>query len=218
VTAHFEDGNSLARAKQLVSIVLAVLVVGVFMPSSSFATKAVVDSYATWQRAARALEPIGILYRPTFRAGLKQNSRIDVLAFERSTKTRERIRYSSMLITANYTKRLRSFSIMEKKANVKWAARRVADPGQRIVESRMIRLNDSKTKVRATIYANCVVAEPEVAVRSGTRCTKADVKTYGGLLVMKAPARTSIIVESNGLSYSELIGVARGLKQVKVGN
>ena len=35
---------------------------------------------------------------------------------------------------------------------------------------------------------------------------------------MRAPAKTSIIVESNGLSYSELIGVARGLKQVKVGN
>jgi hypothetical protein len=35
---------------------------------------------------------------------------------------------------------------------------------------------------------------------------------------MKAPAKTSIIVESNGLSYSELVRVARGLKQVKVGN
>ena len=73
-----EDGNSLARAKQLVGIVVAVLVVGVFVPSPSFAAKAVVDSYATWQRAARALEPAGTLYRPTFRAGLRQNSRIDV--------------------------------------------------------------------------------------------------------------------------------------------
>jgi hypothetical protein len=140
------------------------------------------------------------------------------LAFKRPTETRQGVKYLSMLITANYSKRLRSFSIMEKRANVKWAARRVADPGQRLVERRTIRLKDSQTRVRATIYANCAVAEPEVAVRSGTRCTKADVKTYGGLLVMKAPAKTSIIVESKGLSYSQLVRVARGLKQVKVGN
>lgn len=218
MTAHFEDGSSLTRAKQLVGIVLAVLMVGVVVPTSSFAAKAVVDSYATWQKAARALEPADVLYRPTFRAGLKQNSRIDVLAFKRPTETRQGVKYLSMLITANYSKRLRSFSIMEKRANVKWAARRVADPGQRLVERRTIRLKDSQTRVRATIYANCAVAEPEVAVRSGTRCTKADVKTYGGLLVMKAPTKTSIIVESKGLSYSQLVRVARGLKQVKVGN
>ena len=208
----------MVRAKQLIGIVLVVLITGAFVPSSSFATKAVVDSYATWQKAARALEQTSTLYRPTFRAGLKQNSRIDILAFKRSTETREWVKYSSMLITVNYSKRLRSFSIMEKRANVKWAARRVADPGQRLVERRTIRLNDSKTRVRATIYANCALAELGVAVQPGTRCTKADVKTFGGLLVMKAPAKTSIIVESNGLSYSELVRVARGLKQVKVGN
>ena len=218
MNAHFEDGNSLARAKQLVGFVLAVLMIGVVVPSSSFAAKAVVDSYATWQKAARALEPADVLYRPTFRAGLKQNSRIDILAFKHLTETDQRVKYSSMLITVNYSKRLRSFSIMEKRANVKWAARRVADPGQRLVERRTIRLNDSKTRVRATIYANCALAELGVAVQPGTRCTKADVKTYGGLLVMKAPAKTSIIVESKGLSYSELVAVARGLKQVKVGN
>ena len=208
----------MTRAKQLIGIVLAVLMVGVVVPTSSFAAKAVVDSYATWQKAARALEPADVLYRPTFRAGLKQNSRIDVLAFKRPTETRQGVKYLSMLITANYSKRLRSFSIMEKRANVKWAARRVADPGQRLVERRTIRLNDSKTRVRATIYANCAIAELGVAVQPGTRCTKADVKTYGGLLVMKAPAKTSIIVESKGLSYSQLVRVARGLKQVKVGN
>ena len=218
MTAHFEDGSSLTRAKQLVGIVLAVLMVGIVVPTSSFAAKAVVDSYATWQKAARALEPADVLYRPTFRAGLKQNSRIDVLAFKRPTETRQGVKYLSMLITANYSKRLRSFSIMEKRANVKWAARRVADPGQRLVERRTIRLNDSKTRVRATIYANCAMAELGVAVQPGTRCTKADVKTYGGLLVMKAPTKTSIIVESKGLSYSQLVRVARGLKQVKVGN
>ena len=208
----------MTRAKQLIGIVLAVLMVGVVVPTSSFAAKAVVDSYATWQKAARALEPADVLYRPTFRAGLKQNSRIDVLAFKRPTETRQGVKYLSMLITANYSKRLRSFSIMEKRANVKWAARRVADPGQRLVERRTIRLNDSKTRVRTTIYANCAIAELGVAVQPGTRCTKADVKTYGGLLVMKAPAKTSIIVESKGLSYSQLVRVARGLKQVKVGN
>ena len=107
---------------------------------------------------------------------------------------------------------------MEKNSNVKWAAHRVADSGQRIVTSRIIRIDDSKTKVRATIYANCAVADSEAVGQSDIRCTKVDVNTYGGLLVMKAPGGTSIVVESNGLSYAELIGVARGLKQVKVGN
>ena len=67
--------------------------VGVVVPTSSFAAKAVVDSYATWQKAARALEPADVLYRPTFRAGLKQNSRIDVLAFKRPTETRQGVKY-----------------------------------------------------------------------------------------------------------------------------
>ncbi len=159
-----------------------------------------------------------MLYEPTFRAGLKQDSRIDVLAFERKIKSESLVKYSSMLITGSYKNRLRSFSLMEKYASAKWAARRVADPGQRIVSKPILEMNASKSKVRATIYANCAVIEPDLVAEPKYRCSQADVKSFGGLLVMTTPEGTSIIIESNGLAYQELVAVARGLKQLEVGN
>ncbi len=206
------------RIKRLLFFVVTVLVIGGLVPAPSFAAKVVVDSYSTWQGAASALESKGMLYEPTFRAGLKQDSRIDVLAFERKIKSESLVKYSSMLITGSYKNRLRSFSLMEKYASAKWAARRVADPGQRIVSKPILEMNASKSKVRATIYANCAVIEPDVVAEPKYRCSKVDVKSFGGLLVMTTPEGTSIIIESNGLAYQELVAVARGLKQLEVGN
>jgi hypothetical protein len=184
----------------------------------SFGTKAVLDSFSNWQRAASSLDAPGALYRPTFRAGLKQDSRIDVLAFEKKTKSGTSAKYSSMLITGSYKNRLKAFTVMEKYANTKWAARRVADPEQRIVSKPKLKINQDASKIRATIYANCAVVEPkpEISSQENTRCSKRDVKRFGGLLVMKTPAGTSIVIESRGLSYRELVGIARGLKQINV--
>ena len=206
------------HTKKLVTLLLVAWTIGSVFAAPSFGSKAVLDSFSSWQRAASSLDSPGALYRPTFRAGLKQDSRIDVLAFEKKTKSGTAAKYSSMLITGSYKNRLKAFTVMEKYANTKWAARRVADPEQRIVSKPKLKINQDASKIRATIYANCAVSEPEpeIAPQENTRCSKRDVKRFGGLLVMRTAADTSIVIESRGLSYRELVGIARGLKQISV--
>lgn len=194
------------------------VIIGGFVPAPSFSAGAVFDSYPTWQRAALELDPEGTIYLPTFRAGLKQDSRIDVLAFKRTMKSGDGVKYSSMLVTGSYKKRLKSFTVMEKYASAKWAARRVSDPGQRIVVQQKIQMNEIGTKVRVTIYANCAVVETESNMEQKTECSREDVKSFGGLLVMDAPRDTSIIIESTGLSFQQLVSIAQGLKPLAVGN
>ena len=107
---------------------------------------------------------------------------------------------------------------MEKFAKTKWAARRVADPGQRIVAQPIIKMNATGVKVRAIIYANCAVLDSGAALESKNRCSKADVKSFGGLLVLDTPEETSIIIESIGLTFQQIIAIARGLRPLEVGN
>lgn len=204
--------------KRLLFIVFSALVISGMLAGPASSVPAVVDSYSTWQRAALALDAKGILYYPSFRAGLKQDSRIDVLAFTRKTKSGNGVKYSSMLITGSYKDRDESFSLMEKFASAKWAARRVADPGQRIVTQRIIKMKESGTKVRSTIYANCAAPVNDTSVKQKEVCSRAEVKSFGGLLVMEMPGATSIIIESNGLTFQQLITIARGLKPLAVGN
>jgi hypothetical protein len=90
---------------------------------------------------------------------------------------------------------------MEKYAQAKWAARRVADPGQRIVARPILKMNEIESKVRVAVYANCAVVEPGLTAEPKTNCSKADVKSFGGLLVMTARKKTSIIIESSGLTF-----------------
>ncbi len=204
------------RTQRLLFFVVTVLVIGGMLPTPAFSANAIVESFPTWQRAAVTLNSAGNLYYPSNRANLIQESRIDVLAFTKNSKSANGVRYSSMLVTATYTNRHGSFSLMEKYAGVKWAARRVADPGQRVVSRQLIKMRESGTKVKSTIYANCAVPEIDSAIEQQKSCSRADVKLFGGLLVMKIPGETSIIIESSGLSFQQLIAVSRGLKVLEV--
>lgn len=206
------------RIKRLLFFVVSVLVLGGMLPAPVFSANAEIGSYPTWQRAASALDSEGSIYYPSFRAGLKQESRIEILAFTRKIKSGNRIKYSSMLVTGSYKNRSAAFSLMEKYASASWAARRVADPGQRIVAQRLIKMNASGTKVQSTIYANCAISVPDFAVEQKQVCSQADVKLFGGLLVMQTPGETSIIIESVGLTFQQLIAIARGLKSLDVDN
>jgi hypothetical protein len=206
------------RTQRLLFFVVTILVIGGILPAPSFSANAVAESYPTWQRAALALDSKGILYYPSPRAGLKQDSKIDLLAFTRKTKSGDGVKYSSMLVTGSYKNRHGSFSLMEKYASAKWAARRVADPGQRIVSQRTIKMDASGTRVQSTIYANCAVSPPDLAVEQKQVCTQSEVKLFGGLLVMEIQGETSIIIESNGLTFQQLIAVGRGLKSLEVGD
>lgn len=206
------------RTQRLLIFMVTALVIGGMLPTPAFSANAVVESYPTWQRAALALDSRGSIYYPSFRAGLKQESRIDVLAFTRKTKSDNGVKYSSMLVTGSYKGRQGSFSLMQKYASAKWAARRVADPGQRIVSQRVIKMNSSGTDVKTTIYANCAVPAPDMAVGQKRVCSQAEVKSSGGLLVMETPDETSIIIESVGLTFQQLIAIARGLKPLEGGS
>lgn len=204
--------------KRLLFFVVSVLVLGGILPAPAFSANAVIESYPTWERAASALESEGSIYYPSFRAGLKQESRIEVLAFTRKIKSGSGIKYSSMLVTGSYKNRHAAFSLMEKYASASWAARRVADPGQRIVAQRLIKMNASGLRVQSTIYANCAIPVPDLALEQKQVCSQADVKLFGGLLVMQTPGETSIIIESVGLTFQQLIAIARGLKSLDAGN
>lgn len=206
------------RTQRLLIFMVTALVIGGMLPTPAFSANAVVESYPTWQRAALALDSRGSIYYPSFRAGLKQESRIDVLAFTRKTKSDNGVKYSSMLVTGSYKGRQGSFSLMQKYASAKWAARRVADPGQRIVSQRVIKMNSSGTDVKTIIYANCAVPAPDMAVGQKRVCSQAEVKSSGGLLVMETPDETSIIIESVGLTFQQLIAIARGLKPLEGGS
>lgn len=195
-----------------------ILVIGGVLPTPAFSVNAVVESYPTWQRAVLALDSVGKIYYPSSRAGLKQESRIDVLAFTRKAKSGNGVKYSSMLVTASYKNRLGSFSLMEKYSSVKWAARRVADPGQRIVSQRTIKIKESGAKVKSSIYANCAGSGPDLAAQPKKVCSRTDVKLFGGFLVMEMLGETSIIIESVGLTFQQLIVIARGLKSLDAGN
>ena len=75
------------------------------------------------------------------------------------------------------------------------------------------------------MYADCFVqptdANPK-PIPARFRCTRADVLRTGGTLVMTArppsqmtaPGTTSIVIRSTGLTFAELVGVARSLEQV----
>jgi hypothetical protein len=213
-----EDWTKLVRTQRLLFFAVTVLVMGGMLPAPAFSASTVVESYSTWQRAALALDSEIRLYYPSFRAGLKQESRIDVLAFTRKTKSGNGVKYSSMLVTGSYKNRHGAFSLMEKQASATWAARRVVDPGQRIVSQRTIKMDARDTKVPSTIYANCAVPDPENAVEPKKVCSQADVKLFGGLLVMETAGGTSVIIESVGLTFQQLISIARGLKSLDAGN
>lgn len=204
------------RIKRLLFVVVSVLLMSGMLPKPAFSVNAIVDSYPTWQSAALALDSAGTLYYPSFRAGLKQDSRIDVLAFTPKTKSGDGVQYLSMLVTGSYKNRDGSFSLMEKYASTKWAARRVADKGQRIVTQQTIKMKEGGLKVRSTIYANCAATDADPALAQKKFCSRADVEMFGGLLVMETPGETSIIIESNGLTFQQLVAIARGLKPLEV--
>jgi hypothetical protein len=75
------------------------------------------------------------------------------------------------------------------------------------------------------VFANCFPqpadADPK-PVPKRYRCEKSDVKKTGGVLIMTArppsqmtaPGNTSIVMQSKGLTYKQLVAAARSLQQV----
>ena len=193
------------------------------VPASAVDTSTTATS---WGQAAAQLGIAGSLWRPANTAGLRLRGPISVvtdnLAFANGSPTA-----GDTYAGATYGKGKRSFTIGEKWANTGWAADPPPSTERAKVGTITIRLGEPGTQiaVKATISADCFVqpknADPK-PLPKGFRCAPSDVKTYGGLLqmtakpasTMTAPGNTSIFIDSTGLSYGELVAIARSLVQV----
>lgn len=181
---------------------------------------------ASWDKAAAKLGTAGSLWDPMRTAGLRRVGPITVVA-DGLTFARGRALSGDTVATAQYGRGATSFTIAEKWANTGWAAEPAFTTSMAKVGTVVIPvgLPGSRTPVKAAIYANCFVqpsdADP-TEIPAWFRCAKSQVLTTGGVLVMTArpsstmaaPGNTSIVIQSTGLTYTQLVYIASGLQQV----
>lgn len=180
----------------------------------------------SWDVAAARLGTAGSLWEPQETAGLDRTRRIAVIA--------DNLSFENAAVTAGdtfagtrYGTARRGFWIEEKWADTGWAAEPVTSTSTAKVRTVRIRLGSpgTTTTVRARVYADCFVqptdADPK-EIPPRFRCTRGDVLRTGGTLVMTArpasqmtaPGTTSVVIRSTGLTFAELVDIARGLEQV----
>jgi hypothetical protein len=203
------------------------LTVAMGVTTASADTRIDLQSKATsWDNAAAKLGTAGSLWDPMRTAGLRRVGPIDVAA-DGLTFARGRAISGSTVAAAQYGRGTRNFTISQKWANTGWAAEPAFTTSMARVGTVEIPLGQPgmRIRVRAVIYANCFVqptdADPS-EVPSWFRCAKSQVLTTGGVLVMTArpastmtaPGNTSIVIQSSGLTYSQLVSIAGGLQQV----
>ena len=203
------------------------LLVGTTTPAAAADGGLDVDErVASWDLAAARLGTAGSLWEPQETAALERTRRIAVIA--------DNLAFANGAVTAGdtfagtrYGTAKRSFWIEEKWADTGWAAEPVTSTSTAKVRNVRVRLGSPgmTTTVTARVYADCVEqpadADPE-PIPAGFRCTRGDVLRDGGTLVMTArpasqmtaPGTTSIVIRSTGLTFAELVGVARSLEQV----
>jgi hypothetical protein len=219
------------RIRSLVVIVSSVVLVPALGATPALAADSVDTSVQadveSWQEAADLLGPAGSLWRPSYTAGLKQDGTIDVVA-EGITMKDGAVTGGSTFAGSTYgSSRKEKVTIVEKWAQTDWAADPETDIRRALVGSATISLGDPGTKVDvpAKIYANCytkALSGDAPPPPKSLRCTKADVRKYGGTLVMTArpsstmgaPGRSTLQIDADGLSYKQLVRVASSLQQV----
>lgn len=180
----------------------------------------------SWDQAAAQLGTAGSLWEPVSTAGLKRVGPITVLA-EGLTFAKGRAISGDTVAGATYGRGARMFTISEKWANTGWAAEPAFTTSMASVGVASIPIGQPgmRTRVNAMVYANCFMQPTDsdpTDVPRWYRCAKSQVLTTGGVLVMTArpastmtaPGNTSIVIQSTGLSYSQLVGIAASLQQV----
>ncbi len=181
---------------------------------------------STWDEAAATLGTAGSLWEPQRTADLDRTRTFSVaadnLAFANGSATA-----GDTYVGTRYGKGKRSFWVAEKWADTGWAAEPVFSTSTAKVRKVRLRVGPPGMRytVVATVYADCF-EQPKNAspkpIPKGFRCTRGDVLEYGGTLTMKArpastmtaPGTTSIYLNSTGLTYRELLSVARSVEQV----
>ena len=186
---------------------------------SALSAEDVVRAATSYAAADRALAGEVLLWVPSYTAGLRRTREIDVVAYpsERSRAT---------FVGSTYGKRVPSFTVAQKGSANSWAARPVEHPSERLVETISIRIGPAGAKrlTRARIYANCAGGDTATGSTgsTGSRCERRDVARFGGAVVLLArttargtPTATDVRIDSTGLSYRQLVRVARGLQPVE---
>ena len=186
---------------------------------SALSAEDVVRAATSYAAADRALAGEVLLWVPSYTAGLRRTREIDVVAYplEKSRAT---------FVGSTYGKRIPSFTVAQKGSANSWAARPVEHPSERLVETISIRIGPAGAKrlTRARIYANCAGGDtaPGSTGSTSRRCERRDVARFGGAVVLLArttargtPTATDVRIDSTGLSYRQLVRVARGLQPVE---
>lgn len=202
---------------------VAALSISLAAPAGAVDTRTTATS---WDQAVAQLGIAGSLWRPARTAGLPMRGAISVitdnLVFANGAPTA-----GDTYAGVEYGTRKRGFTIMEKWANTGWAADPSVSTERAPVGTVRIALGEPGTQitVAARIQSDCFAqpddADPKPLPR-GFRCTKADVLKHGGILTMTArpsstmtaPGNTTVVIETRGLTYTQLLAIARSLVQV----
>lgn len=208
-----------------VAIVATVLAVGGAAPASA-AGPDTDTRVSSWDAAAAQLGTAGSLWDPQWTADLERTRRVQVLA--------DNLAFANAAVTAGdtyagtrYGAGRRWVAIDEKWANTGWAAEPVTTTSTAPVETVRLRLGTPgmQAVVVARVSADCFPqpadADPTPIPRR-FRCTRADVLRFGGTLemtarpasTMTAPGNTSVVIRTRGLTFAELLRVARSMVQV----
>jgi hypothetical protein len=186
--------------------VVGLVVVGLLISQSVAVASNVLNSrHKSWSAASNTLGDRGTLYQPTFTAGLKISGGVQVIAFGRKGNSTSTYSYASTSVSAAYGKRAKNFNINEKWAKTAWAVKLQPDPSQGRVGAVKIPMGMTGSMVRAEVFANC----------GDRKCSQRDVMRTGGYLTVKSKlTSTDIVIQSNGLTFNELLRVVSGLKPV----
>ncbi len=205
----------------------ATLQIGGITPAGAHTDLRSSSTASTWSQASAQLGTAGSLWEPTTTFGLRLVGSISVLA-DNLTFARGAATGGDTFAGAQYVRGNRSLRISAKWADTGWAAEPAFSTSMALVGNVGIPLTagDSFTQVRAKVYANCFPqpanADPR-PIPAGFRCKPSDIKTTGGVVVMTARlpadstarARTSIVLQSTGISYDMLMIIAMGLERAE---
>ena len=181
----------------------------------------------TWAGAASLVGEDGSLWKPTYRSGERRAGQpIDVTT---DTFPGDGEAQQAMNVFATYGDSDRGFTITQKFADYQWAADPVFDRAIAPVGTVDVTIDngdpDTPITLKAQVSANCYLpknSEDPPPPPADFTCSEADVKRFGGVLemtvkppsTMTAPGTSTVIIESQGISYAKLLRIASGLQQV----
>lgn len=211
--------------RKVIASAAAVSLLGVFGLATS--ASAETQTARTWAGAASLVGEDGSLWKPTYRAGESRVGQpIDVTT---DTFPGDGEPQQAMSVFATYGDADRGFTITQKFADYEWAADPVFETAIAPVGTVDVTIDngdpDTPITLKATVSANCYLpknAENPPPPPADFTCSKADVKRFGGVLemtvkppsTMTAPGTSTVVIESEGISYAKLLRIASGLQQV----